>query len=203
MSQLPTQLSALQQQLESELLIIITELTELTGLSSQWSGKVEVVQERNRAFGGKTFNCMIRIRADIAATELRWPVLLHEVLHCFSVERNADASLTYPGYEEGVVEQLQRLFRPSVLERLGVKVDTATFIDRDKHSAYTDYIAALEAMRELLDAEPLPFYLQLLGTPLEQRWAELRDQIQQTQEWRSADTRRKWRDWERILEEGV
>jgi hypothetical protein len=130
---------------------------------------------------------------------LRWPTLIHEAFHCFSVERNADASVRYRGYEEGVVEQLQRLFRSELLAYLGVIVAPEALIDRDAHSAYTDYIEALESMRTAIGTEQKAFYLELLTTPLEQRWALLRDRAEQNPRWADAAFRRQWRRWEQVL----
>jgi len=180
-------------------LVITDEIARLTELPSQWNGKVEIELMTNRAFGGKTFSCLIRIRADVAATDLRWPTLFHEAFHCFSVERNADATLAYIGYEEGVVEQLQRRFRRLLLDRLQVSVAEERFVDRDANSAYNDYIYALEQMRqELGDASP-EFYIGLLGTPLEQRWALMRERIMQATQWRRPDLRERWSRWEQVL----
>lgn len=191
---------SLKRRLETSLHAIIAELERTTGLSSQWNGQIEVVSATDRAFGGKTFTCLIRIRSGVAANDLCWPTLLHEVFHCFSVGRNADATLNYPGYEEGVVEQCQRLFRAELLTLLGVEIASASLVDRDANSAYTEYVIALEAMRFALgEAESKTFYLDLLGMPLEQREAFLREQAQQSHHWHKADFRRQWRRWERVL----
>ena len=83
--------------------------------------------------------------------------MIHEALHCFSVGRSPDASLRYSGYEEGVVERLQMLLREEILDAPGVSLADTYFVDRDANGAYTDYVSALEAMRETLQAEPLTF----------------------------------------------
>jgi hypothetical protein len=199
MSDNPPSSSSLQQQITDDLRAIVTEIERLTGMLSQWSGEVEIVTGQNRSRGGKTFACVVRIRADMVQTDLRWPILIHEAFHCFSVERNADASVSYLGYEEGVVEQLQPLFRSELLTHLGVTIAPEMFVDRDTDSAYTNYIAALESMRTALGTEPKPFYLELLGTPLEQRWALLRERAARTSLWNDAVFRRRWREWEQIL----
>jgi hypothetical protein len=121
-----------QQRIEAELLLITREIARLTGLPSQWNGRAEIVTAQNTAFGGKSFACLIRVRADIAESDLRWLTMLHEAFHCFSAERNPDASLAYSGYEEGVVEQCQRLFRQEILVLLGVAIDRQALVDRDK-----------------------------------------------------------------------
>ena len=190
----------LQQDIENAFAEMISRLTQITGLPSQWNGQVEIVHSAGRAFGGKTFNCLIRIRADIASQAVGWPTLIHEAFHCFSVERSPDASLTYPGYEEGVVEALQRLFREELLADMGIAAAPEAFLDRDNHSAYTDYIGALETMRGALEADAKQFYLSLLATPLEQRWAVLREQAQSLAEWQETRFRREWRQKEQVLE---
>lgn len=186
-------------QLETTLRRIIKEIERLTQLPSQWNQKVEVISERNRAVGGKTFGCLIRLRADMVNTEHGWLTLIHEAFHSFSTERSPDASLSYPGYEEGVVEQLQRLFRQEILDALSVSLSPDTFVDRDTNCAYTVYTDALEAMREALSQDSKAFYVSLLSTPLEQRWALLRKQAQQSASWSRRDFRRHWREWERVL----
>ena len=169
----------LQQRTHIEISGIIAELERLTRLPSQWNNQVEITMPSNRAFGGKTFGCLIRIRGDIAASEARWPTMIHEALHCFSVGRSADASLRYPGYEEGAVEQLQILWRQEILDALDAQCAAAFLVDRDENSAYSAYTIALEAMRQALGIEePSAFYLELLATPLEQRWALLHEKAQ-------------------------
>lgn len=192
--------SSLPAAIEADLRRIVAELEQLTGLLSLWNQRVEVVLETSAAFGGKTFSCLIRIRADIAASDLRWPTLLHEAFHCFSVERSPDASLNFTGYEEGVVEQLQRLYRQELLDTLGVNIQPDAFVDRDANNAYTHYIDSLEGIRRAIGEEAKPFYLRLLGTPLEQRWALLRTLGQEIPEWSNAAFRRRWKRWESILQ---
>ena len=188
------------QRIRNEMSGIIAELERLTLLPSQWNSQIEMTPAARQAFGGKTFGCLIRIRADIAESEARWLTMIHEALHCFSEGRNADASLRYPGYEEGVVECLQMLLRQEILDALGINLAASFFVDRDANSAYTDYVNTLEAMRSALGVEePRGFYLDLLATPLEQRWALLREQARQDSRWQNADFRNNWRQWERIL----
>lgn len=182
---------------------IVKEVEGLTGLRSGWNHKVELIPSSNVAFGGKTFGCLIRLRADLAGTEHGWLTLIHEVLHSFSVGRSPDGSLNYAGYEEGVVESLQRLFRQEVLASLGIVVSPRSFVDRDLNSAYTDYVNALETMRLTLGREPKGFYTSLLGTPLEQRASLLREQAEQYSLWSEPGFRRGWRKLERVLASGV
>lgn len=183
--------------LELWLHAIMANIERLTGLASHWNRRIELTA--GGAFGGKTFGCLIRIRANLIGTPQIWPTLLHEAFHCFSVERNADASLRYVGYEEGVVERMQYLFREELMATLGVQIDPDVLIDRDINTAYTEYVQALEAMRLALQFEPKTFYIWLLSTPLEQRWALLRNEIQQKNVWRQVEFRRRWKDWEATL----
>lgn len=152
------------------------------------------------AFGGKTFSCVIRIRVDIASSALLWPTLLHEAFHSFSADRNPDASLRFSGYEEGVVEALQQVFRQELLTAVDAPIVPEAFVDRDRNSAYTDYCQALEAMRQALHMDVKPFYLWLLETPLEHRWAVLRERGQRLPEWRDGSFRGTWRQWEGVLQ---
>ena len=74
-----------------------------------------------------------------------------------------------PGWEEGVVEQMQRLFRPQILARLSVSVPPQVIADADASHSYNRYIVALEEIREVLQAEKMQFYLHLLQTPIKGR----------------------------------
>lgn len=122
--------------------------------------------------GKKRFLCDIQINAALAGQEERWTTLIHEALHSVSVGFMRDDYQDFQGWEEGVVEQLQRLFRPRVLSRLRVTVDPQVFQRLDTDHGYNKFVAALEDIRE---AQQIPatqaeaFYLNLLATPLKER----------------------------------
>lgn len=123
---------------QKELADIIAVLTELTGLPSRWSGRVELVQE---------------------------------ALHSISVGYNSNDFRQYRRWEEGVVEQLQRMFRPTILGSLGNALANDVFYAEEEAHAFNGYIAALESLRLMLredasaDAKQ-EFYMDLLALPI-------------------------------------
>ena len=97
---------------QQELIAIVDVLSELTGLTSRWSGEVELSQDA-RAFGRKPISCRIVLNERLADQPVRWRTLIHEALHLFSAGYDSQDYQAWRGWEEGVVEQLQRLFRPT------------------------------------------------------------------------------------------
>lgn len=123
--------------------------------------------------GRKPFNCDILIDADLTRLPERWATLIHEALHAVSVGYDRNDFQALRGWEEGVVEQLQRLMRPTVLVRLGVSVEETIWQEHEAQHRFNDYIKALEEIRNALNepetADPLRFYIRLLATPLRER----------------------------------
>ena len=95
--------------------------------------------------------------------------LTHEALHCVSVGFVRNDYEQAPGWEEGVVEQMQRLLRPRVLARLSVSVPPQVIDDADASHSFNRHIVALEEIREAVQAEKMSFYLRLLQTPIKGR----------------------------------
>ncbi len=155
-------------QIEAELQAIVAVLTELTGLSSRWSGHVELVPEADFK-GKKRFTCDIQIDADLAQQEVRWATLIHEALHAHSAGYVGTDYREFPGWEEGVVERLQRLYRSAVLTRIGVFVPDEVFREAEAKHNYNKYIAALEQVRSHLSLPEGEFYLRLLRAPIKDR----------------------------------
>ena len=157
-------------QVEAELQAIIAVLTELTGLPSHWSGHVELVPEADFK-GKKRFTCDIQIDAGLAPQEARWATLIHEALHAVSTGYVGTHYREFPGWEEGVVERLQRLYRPVILTRLGVLVPDEVFREAEAKHNYNKYIAALERVRSHLSLPEEEFYGRLLRTPIKDRFS--------------------------------
>ena len=146
-------------------------LTELTGLPSRWNGQVELGQEEWFR-GKKLFSCGIVIQAKLVTQETRWRTLIHESLHSRSTGYNSADYNTLIGWEEGVVEQTQRLLRPEVLARTGVQVEEAVFEEVETDHVYNRYIDALEDLRRSLsitEEQQTNFYVDLLATPIRDR----------------------------------
>ena len=156
----------LQARTQQELTDIVLILTELTGLPSRWSGRVELVPGAEFK-GRKRQMCDIQINAALAAQGERWPTLIHESLHSISAGYSGTDFRTMPGWEEGVVEYLQRRFCPIIFDRLGVA--PADFAAREERHDYNKYIDQLQLLRQALNDEELPFFLDLLRMPIGKR----------------------------------
>jgi len=77
--------------------------------------------------------------------------------------------VTFRGWEEGVVENLQRVLRPAILAELGVVVAEAIFSGAETDHEYTEYVQALEDIRKALGEKKRAFYFDLLAVPLRDR----------------------------------
>ena len=94
-------------------------------------------------------------------------------MHTVSAGYSRDDYQDFQGWEEGVVELLQRLFRARILSRLQIEVDEELFQSVDEGHAYNNFIAALEQLRVRVGKTQEEFYLLLLHTPLCDRSALL------------------------------
>ena len=158
----------LEAQVRDELSAITVFLEERLGRRSRWNGEVELSDEA-AAFGKARWSGGIIINRALARSELRWRTEIHELLHTFSPGLVISDYLSLPGWEEGVVEQLQRLLRPSILARLAVSVPEDVFAPVEAGHEYNRYITALEKLRVVLNTPYEAFYQELLATPLKDR----------------------------------
>ena len=156
------------QRVAEELQQLIEIVEQITGLQSRWSGSVELVPDAEFR-GLKPFRCDILLDAGLAFKEIRWRTWLHEVLHSVSAGYNLIDFNAGQGWEEGVVEALQRHLRVSVLSAIGVDVEEAIFLAAEQEHAFNRYIAALENIRTALDQDAQTFYIYLLRTPIKDR----------------------------------
>ena len=120
-------------------------------------------------FGKKPFGCDIIVNESLLGRDLRWRTLIHEMLHSYSAGYNSTDYWANRGWEEGVVERLQRLLRPEVLSRLSFSISEDTFKPVEAAHEYSSYVAALEALRQALGYEERGFYFRLLATPIRDR----------------------------------
>ena len=156
-------------------------LEALTGLVSRWNGTVILIE--NASFKGlKPYACDIRIGDRFLSADERWTTLLHELLHSLSVGYNRIDFENNVGWEEGVVEQLQRLLRSTVFLQAGISVDTVLLQQLDTTHPFNRYIEALEQARTTFEIEELPFYLKLLQTPIRERYGSLLQQAMRLSE---------------------
>ncbi len=169
-------MTALQMAAQQDLEKIRQMIEDITGLPSRWSGTLNVDPVSSVAWGVKHWSCNISIREDVLRRlDQRWTTMIHESLHAVSTELNLDAFRTNRGWEEGVIEQTQRILRSYVLVDLNIAIDNARLRDIDRLSAYNNYIRELERLRAHLGIEIDKFYLDLISIPLMQRSQHIRD----------------------------
>jgi hypothetical protein len=163
------------QKIRDELERLCEPISRITGLKVRWSGHVELPAASEASYRGlKPFSCSIHIRADLLNDDARWRTMIHELLHSVSAGYTMSDYQLYKGWEEGVVEQTQRLMRSTLLTNLGIVVDDSVFQSIEAESDFNTYIAAIEEARLTVSAEPpLQFYLDLLRVPMASRYAVL------------------------------
>jgi len=159
-------------QVRAELEQIMPLVSALTGLPARWSGVVELI-ETLEFKGKKRFTCDIQIQASLARQDIRWTTLIHESLHAHSAGYNGSDYRLHRGWEEGVVESLQRLSRLEIFSGLRVVVSEADLLEADRQHPFNDRIQALEAIRQCLAVPETAFYQQLLAIPIAQRPVEI------------------------------
>ena len=153
---------------------IVNVLEELLDRPSRWNGRALLAQ--SLSFSGMAhYDGSISINEAVYADpNLRWRTLLHETLHTFSPQYTRFEYSMAPGWEEGVVEAMQRLIRPQVFASLGITVDNKTLLETEAKHPYNAYVAVLEDIRQCLSDTPLIFYQTLLACPLTERSIMLR-----------------------------
>ena len=161
-------MEALHAQIADEVRRIVAVVEVLTQRKSRWSGHIELVESADFK-GKKPFRCDILLNAFLATQLERWSTLIHEVLHTVSAGYVRDDYQDFQGWEEGVIEQLQRLFRPSILSRLQINIDESIFLFIEEDHAYNKFIAALEQLRMTVGKDQEDFYILLLQTPIRDR----------------------------------
>ena len=173
-------MSELIENIAGELYAVRTAVEELTGLSSRWSGKVIVIDSQELQIlkgrdilAEKQWNCDIIVNASITMEPIRWRTLIHEMLHSVSVGMREAEYKRFRGWEEAVVERLQRNLRPQILNRIDVNVPETVFTQMETFWMYNSYIEAIESLRKYLGQEEISFYLELLKIPLVDRLAHV------------------------------
>ena len=154
---------------------IVGALSELLGRPSRWTGALELT---NSLFSSGVAHLDGRIeitRAVWRQPQYRWRTVVHEALHLCSPSYTSHEYSLNRGWEEGTVEQLQRLLRQEVFQRMGVEMAEDAFAVRDAEHEYNDYIKALESLRQPLRMSSFDFYAWLLATPLPSRLMAARD----------------------------
>ena len=158
----------LETQIRDELIAIRDVLQELLGRPSRWTEEVEITDDF-LAYGHARWGGRISLSRDIIQSDARWRTQIHELLHTFSVGLMPDAYSQFRGWEEGVVEQLQRHFRPLVLARLSLPIPDHFFAALEREHSANRYIETLNVMGVLLRQPSPGFFISLLGIPLVDR----------------------------------
>jgi hypothetical protein len=104
-----------------------------------------------------------------AGGAVRYRTLIHEALHSFSPLMTPRQYQDMIGWEEGVVESLQRLLRQAVLRIIGLAIPDADFAAIDESHKFNPYLAVLEELRAGTSLAATEFYVRLLSTPVGQR----------------------------------
>lgn len=163
----------LQAQVVEELGRITTYIEQTTGVSSNWNGLLNFVPVEAGFRGMKPFSCSIQLRVDLATRPTRWRTLIHEAFHAFSAGYNQSDFAQNVGWEEGVVEHLQRLFRPRILAALDVDVDESVFGLVEQTHPFNIYVEQLRRLQQALSADKEGFYLDLIAVPIKLRYQHL------------------------------
>ena len=162
-----------QKQVEEETRRLVLLVEEITGLRSRWNGRIILLEDAamqsllgRRVSGEKRWSCDILLHSDFGDDPLRWRTLLHEVLHSVSAGMNEQDYRRFRGWEEGVVEWLQRQWRSEMLHSLGASVPEEVFNEAERHWPMNDYLEALQVLQKASGLEAKLFYRDLLRTPL-------------------------------------
>lgn len=165
---------ALTEQIREELRLIEPVVSELLALESQWNGEV-VLSVLGYARGRKDFSCFIEIDVAVANTEARWRTLIHEMIHAHSVGLATESYRRFRGWEEGIVENLQRLLRGEALRRIGASLSESVFEQDERTFPFNDYVTAIDMLwrylagQNLVPEDAAQFYRELLHLPLKDR----------------------------------
>ena len=106
------------QQTLDELVRVNQWTSTYLGIQGLWKGQIVLFPKTIRFFGTKDFDCNIGVNMVLYKDPLRWATLLHEILHSYSEGYNEESYEAFPGWEEGVVEGLQRELRPLMLPQI-------------------------------------------------------------------------------------
>ncbi len=118
-------------------------------------------------------SCAICVDRGVLSTEARWIVYFHEMLHAFST--GAEEPGVYfglRGWEEGLVETLERLLRPELVQELGLQFSAPVLEEIRQYESlnnYNRYVRALEAISQEAGYDTgawRTFLIELLSTPL-------------------------------------
>ena len=164
-----------------EIARVVAEVERMTGLRSRWNGSVTVLDDRTAAmfsreafFARKDWSCAITVLDPVATAPSRWRTLIHEALHSVSVGLTVRSYAQAALWEEAIVENLQRLYRPVLLRSLGVDVPETLFEAEEVNWRFAPALAAMLRISVALAETGIfetQFLERLLRTPLTDRKA--------------------------------
>ena len=147
---------------------IIDAVETHTGLTSRWNGSLQVRGLTFSFSGQKHRSCAISIHENVLLRPAqRWSTLLHEALHSVSAAFLSSGPLD--PWEEGIIEQTQRILRPTILAEFGIRIADDEIDARDSAHPYNADIDRLEVLRRVLHREMIEFYLSLLAASAAER----------------------------------
>lgn len=154
---------------------VIRLIERYSGLRSRWGGVIWVRDALSGQSGQKHRWCGISIREDVLLHRTRrWRTMIHEGLHSVSAVFSAGRlEPQHFAWEEAIVEQAQRLLRPTIVDHLGLALVEDDFLSDDNLHPLNAHIARLEQHRTAVGEESEPFYVRLLGTDKEGRAREI------------------------------
>ena len=167
----------MQSQVEDETRRLVVLVEEITGLRSRWNGTVRIIDTATAALTSQTpflakkeWSCGMTVVDTTLNSEGRWRSLLHEALHSVSVGLTEPDYRRFRGWEEAVVETLQRMYRPEVFRRLGLNILETRFLTIEENWRYNRAVDALAAIAAERPEVPLRGFLEeLLRMPLPDR----------------------------------
>ncbi|MCK4302616.1 MAG: hypothetical protein KAY24_00045 [Candidatus Eisenbacteria sp.] len=100
-------------------------------------------------------------------------VMIHELMHSYTKGTSPTAYSSNIDWEEGTVEAMMRVLRPTVVRDtgMGAHISDAAWRAKDKSNGYNRYIRGLEAIRKRQNVSRANFYGTLFSTRLpDRRW---------------------------------
>ena len=166
-----------QESIEGEVRQIVAFVEETTGLRSRWNGSIRMVDADTAAlmsavpfFAKKDWGCGITVLQSILSGDGRWRSLLREVLHSVSVGLTQESYDRFAPWEEAIVEDLQRLYRPALLARLNIDaVESRAAAPESAWRFNRALDALLRIAAERPDVPTQEFLEEMLRTPLPNR----------------------------------
>lgn len=148
-------------------------------LVSRWNSKIDLFVPRDASqkdSGIIRRDGTIEIAARRIEEPERWRTYLHELVHAHSPLSSVTDYEDNIGWEEAVVEGLQRRIRPSILGKAISKANEAAILLEEKGWLHAPYMDALEKVRaafEISDAGSGQWYAKLLALPIKERYGSL------------------------------